>query len=187
MPSRSISARSRSASRRRPRSSRHRGDLNNLASLYQARGTHCRCLAAGGADDCGRPRAARASRLPCCSTRSRSGRCQPTRRFDEALDVIQHGTQSSAASAVNKLAVRARRRQRSSRRAGAAGSGSRERSGAARQGDHRRALQAGGARRRRRQRPAASGSPPSRPSAPPCKRPLPPNSPIMPRCRIRCR
>ena len=79
--------------------------VNNLASLYQAEGRT-------------------ADALPLVERMIASGRAQPRvalavlfeaqrqqimpleQALDEALDVIQHGAQSAAASAVNKLAVR---------------------------------------------------------------------------------
>ena len=80
--------------------------VNNLASLYQAEGRAADAIPLDGADDRQGPRAIGYRRLRCCSTRSGSRSCRPRQALDEALDVIQRGTQSSAASAVNKLAVR---------------------------------------------------------------------------------
>jgi CHAT domain-containing protein/tetratricopeptide (TPR) repeat protein len=79
--------------------------VNNLASLYQAEGRTAdampleeRMILSGRAQ----PRIA----LPVLFD-AQSKQLMPTEKaLDEALDVIQHGTQSSAASAVNKLAVR---------------------------------------------------------------------------------
>jgi len=79
--------------------------LNNLASLYQAEGRTSdalplveRMMAGGGAQ----PRVA----LPTLLDAQKKQLIPPDKAFDEALDVIQHGAQSSAASAVSKLAVR---------------------------------------------------------------------------------
>ncbi|MBV9459758.1 MAG: tetratricopeptide repeat protein [Bradyrhizobium sp.] len=78
---------------------------NNLASLYQAEGRTAdalqvveRLMAIGRAQ----PRAA----LPVLLDAPKKQLMPVEKAFDEALDVIQRGAQSSAASAVNKLAVR---------------------------------------------------------------------------------
>ncbi len=78
---------------------------NNLASLYQAEGRTAdalplveRLMTFGRAQ----VRAA----LPVLLAASNKQLMPAETAFDEALDVIQRGTQSSAASAVNKLAVR---------------------------------------------------------------------------------
>ena len=79
--------------------------LNNLASLYQAEGRTSdtlplveRMMAGGRAQ----PRVA----LPTLLDAQKKQLIPPDKAFDEALDVVQHGAQSSAASAVSKLAVR---------------------------------------------------------------------------------
>jgi len=78
---------------------------NNLASVYQAEGRTADALALvdklmifGRAQ----PRAA----LPVFLDARNKQLLPAEKAFDDALDVIQRGTQSSAASAVNKLAVR---------------------------------------------------------------------------------
>src|SRR6185437_9223162 len=79
--------------------------LNNLASLYQAEGRTSDALSlvermmAGGR---AQPRVA----LPTLLDAQKKQLIPPDKAFDEALDVVQHGAQSSAASAVSKLAVR---------------------------------------------------------------------------------
>jgi CHAT domain-containing protein len=79
--------------------------VNNLASLYQAEGRAAdalplmeRMIAAGHAQ----LRIA----LPVLFDAQRQQLMPAEKALDQALDVIQRGTQSSAASAVNKLAVR---------------------------------------------------------------------------------
>jgi len=78
---------------------------NNLASLYQAEGRTSdalplveRLMAVGRAQ-------ARAA-LPVLLDAPKKQLMPAEKAFDDALDVIQRGAQSSAASAVNKLAVR---------------------------------------------------------------------------------
>jgi hypothetical protein len=78
---------------------------NNLASLYQAEGRTAdalplveRLIAIG--------RAQIRAALPVLLDAPKKQLMPPEKAFDEALDVSQHGAQSSAASAVNKLAVR---------------------------------------------------------------------------------
>jgi CHAT domain-containing protein/Tfp pilus assembly protein PilF len=79
--------------------------LNNLASLYQAEGRTADALPlvertmAGG-------RAQLRVALPVVLDAPKKQLMSSEKAFDEALDVIQRGAQSSAASAVNKLAVR---------------------------------------------------------------------------------
>jgi CHAT domain-containing protein/Tfp pilus assembly protein PilF len=79
--------------------------LNNLASLYQAQGRTSDALPlvermmAGG-------RAQLRVALAVLLDAQKKRQMEADKAFDEALDVIQHGAQSSAASAVNKLAVR---------------------------------------------------------------------------------
>jgi CHAT domain-containing protein len=79
--------------------------LNNLASLYQAQGRTSDALPlvermmAGG-------RAQLGVALAVLLDAQKKRQMEADKAFDEALDVIQHGAQSSAASAVNKLAVR---------------------------------------------------------------------------------
>ena len=79
--------------------------VNNLASLYQAEGRTADALPlvermmAGG-------RAQLRVALPVLLDASKKQLMPSEKAFDEALDVIQRGAQSSAASAVNKLAVR---------------------------------------------------------------------------------
>ncbi len=79
--------------------------LNNLASLYQAEGRSADALPivettiASG-------RAQLRVALPVLLAASRQQLLPGEKALDDALDVVQHGTQSSAASAVNKLAVR---------------------------------------------------------------------------------
>jgi CHAT domain-containing protein/Tfp pilus assembly protein PilF len=79
--------------------------LNNLASLYQAEGRTADALPLvermmpGG-------RAQLRVALPVFLDAQKKQLLPPDVAFDKALDVIQHGAQSSAASAVNKLAVR---------------------------------------------------------------------------------
>lgn len=79
--------------------------VNNLASLYQAEGRTAdalpleeRMIMRGRAQ----PRTA----LPVLFDAQSKQLMSAEKAFDCALDVIQHGAQSSAASAVNKLAVR---------------------------------------------------------------------------------
>jgi CHAT domain-containing protein len=79
--------------------------VNNLASLYQAEGRTAdalplveRMMAAG--------RAQLRVALPVLLDAQKKQLMPSEKAFDEALDVIQRGAQSSAASAVNKLAVR---------------------------------------------------------------------------------
>jgi CHAT domain-containing protein len=79
--------------------------VNNLASLYQAEGRTAdalplveRMMASG--------RAQIRVALPVLLDAQKKQLMPPGKAFDAALDVIQHGAQSSAASAVNKLAVR---------------------------------------------------------------------------------
>jgi CHAT domain-containing protein/tetratricopeptide (TPR) repeat protein len=79
--------------------------VNNLASLYQAEGRTADALPllewmmAGG-------RAQLRVALPVLLEAPKKQLMSSEKAFDEALYVIQHGAQSSAASAVNKLAVR---------------------------------------------------------------------------------
>jgi CHAT domain-containing protein/Tfp pilus assembly protein PilF len=79
--------------------------LNNLASLYQAEQRFPDALAlvertiAGG-------RAQLRVALPVLLGAQRQQLLPAEKALDDALDVVQHGAQSSAASAVNKLAVR---------------------------------------------------------------------------------
>ena len=79
--------------------------VNNLASLYQAEGRAADALPlsermiAGG-------RAQLRIALPVLFDAQNQKLMPSEKALDEALDVIQRGTQSSAASAVNKLAVR---------------------------------------------------------------------------------
>jgi CHAT domain-containing protein/Tfp pilus assembly protein PilF len=79
--------------------------VNNLASLYQAEGRTAdalplveRMMASG--------RAQLRVALPVMLEAPKKQLMPSEKVFDEALDVIQRGAQSSAASAVNKLAVR---------------------------------------------------------------------------------
>jgi len=79
--------------------------LNNLASLYQTEGRNAdalpivqRMMAGGHAQ----PRVA----LPVLLAAQRQQSLPAEKALDDALDVVQRGSQSSAASAVNKLAVR---------------------------------------------------------------------------------
>ncbi len=79
--------------------------VNNLASLYQAEGRAAdaiplteRMIASG--------RAQLGIALAVLFDAQRQQIMPTEKALDEALNVIQHGTQSSAASAVNKLAVR---------------------------------------------------------------------------------
>jgi CHAT domain-containing protein/tetratricopeptide (TPR) repeat protein len=79
--------------------------LNNLASLYQSEGRNAdalpiveRMIGSGRAQ----PRVA----LAVLFAAQRGQAMRPEKALDDALDVVQHGAQSSAASAVNKLAVR---------------------------------------------------------------------------------
>jgi len=79
--------------------------VNNLASLDQAEGRTADALPlvermmVGG-------RAQLRVALPVLLDAQRKQLISAEKAFDEALDVIQHGAQSAAASAVNKLAVR---------------------------------------------------------------------------------
>lgn len=79
--------------------------LNNLASLYQTEGRTADALPimestiAGG-------RAQLRVALPVLFAAGRQQLMPSDKALDDALDVVQRGTQSSAASAVNKLAVR---------------------------------------------------------------------------------
>jgi hypothetical protein len=79
--------------------------VNNVASLYQAEARTADALPlvermmAGG-------RAQMRVALPVLLDAQKKQLVPPEKAFDEALDVIRHGAQSSAASAVNKLAVR---------------------------------------------------------------------------------
>jgi tetratricopeptide (TPR) repeat protein len=79
--------------------------LNNLASLYQREGRNPdalpiveRMIGSGRAQ----PRVA----LPVLFAAQRGQSMPAEKALDDALNVVQHGAQSSAASAVNKLAVR---------------------------------------------------------------------------------
>ncbi len=79
--------------------------LNNLASIYQTEGRNAdalpiveRMIAGGHAQ----PRVA----LPVLLAAQRQRSLPAPKALDDALDVVQRGSQSSAASAVNKLAVR---------------------------------------------------------------------------------
>ena len=79
--------------------------LNNLASLYQSEGRNAdalpiveRMIGSGRAQ----PRVALAGAV----RRAAGTGAGPEKALDDALNVVQHGAQSSAASAVNKLAVR---------------------------------------------------------------------------------
>ena len=107
--------------------------------------------------------------------------------IDLALDAIQRGTQSSAASAVNKLAVRL-----------AAGTDRlaelvrRDQDLAAEAEVLNKALVAAVSRERSKRDPAAEQRVKARlaafrPSARRCKRPWPRSFPTTPRCRIQCR
>jgi CHAT domain-containing protein/Tfp pilus assembly protein PilF len=79
--------------------------LNNLASLYQAEGRTADALPivertiAGG-------RAQLRVALSVLFAAQQQRLMPPEKALDDALNVVQHGAQSSAASAVNKLAVR---------------------------------------------------------------------------------
>jgi len=79
--------------------------VNNLASLYQAQGRTADALplvervTAGG-------RAQLGVALAVLHDAQQKQLMPAEKAFDSALDVIQHGAQSSAASAMNKLAVR---------------------------------------------------------------------------------
>jgi CHAT domain-containing protein/Tfp pilus assembly protein PilF len=79
--------------------------VNNLASLYQAQGRTADALAlmervmTNG-------RAQLRVALPALRDAQMKQLLPAEKAFDDALDVIQHGAQSSAASAINKLAVR---------------------------------------------------------------------------------
>ncbi len=158
--------------------------MNNLASLYQAEGRTADALPlvermmAGG-------RAQLRVALPVLLDAQRQHDAAE-KAFDEALDVIQRGAQSSAASAVNKLAVRL-----------AAGSDHlaelvRRDQDLASEADRldkaiiARCLKQGSTRDAAAEQ-AAIVSPPLPPNAPGCKRPCRRNFPIMRRCRIRCR
>jgi CHAT domain-containing protein/tetratricopeptide (TPR) repeat protein len=79
--------------------------LNNLALLYQGEGRNAdalpiveRMIGSGRAQ----PRVA----LPVLFAAQRDQAMATEKALDDALNVVQHGAQSSAASAVNKLAVR---------------------------------------------------------------------------------
>lgn len=79
--------------------------LNNLASLYQAEGRTAdalpiveRTIASG--------RAQLRLALPVLFAAQRQQLLASEKALDDALNAVQRGTQSSAASAVNKLAVR---------------------------------------------------------------------------------
>ena len=79
--------------------------LNNLASLYQSEGRNAdalpiveRMIGSGRAQ----PRVA----LAVLFAAQQGQAMRPEKALDDALDVVQHGAQSSAASAVNKLALR---------------------------------------------------------------------------------
>jgi CHAT domain-containing protein/Tfp pilus assembly protein PilF len=79
--------------------------LNNLAFLYQGEGRNAdalpiveRMIGSGRAQ----PRVA----LPVLLAAQNGGSVSSEKALDDALNVVQHGAQSSAASAVNKLAVR---------------------------------------------------------------------------------
>ena len=79
--------------------------LNNLASLYQAEGRTSDALPIVErliADGRAQPRVA----LAVLFAAQREQLMPGQKAFDEALNAVQRGTQSSAASAVNKLAIR---------------------------------------------------------------------------------
>jgi CHAT domain-containing protein len=78
---------------------------NNLASLYQAEGRTVDALPLVERAVAGDQAQLRVA-LPVLFDAQRRQLMASDRALDEALDVIQRGTQSSAASAVNKLAVR---------------------------------------------------------------------------------
>jgi CHAT domain-containing protein/Tfp pilus assembly protein PilF len=79
--------------------------LNNLASLYQAEGRTGDALPiVERTIENGRAQLRVA--LPVLFAAQRQQSLPAEKALDDALDVVQHGTQSSAASAVNKLAVR---------------------------------------------------------------------------------
>jgi CHAT domain-containing protein/Tfp pilus assembly protein PilF len=79
--------------------------VNNLASLYQAEGRTAEALPLlERMMDSGRAQLRVA--LPILLDAQKKQLLPPEKAFDEAIEVIQHGAQSSAASAVNKLAVR---------------------------------------------------------------------------------
>ena len=109
---------------------------NNLAYLLRLEDQHrrcaCRCSARLIAGGRAQPRVA----LPVLFDARQKDLLPPGTAFDDALNVVQRGAQSSAASAVNKLAVRLGRRQRPPRRTRAPGPGSGLGSRAARQVDH---------------------------------------------------
>ncbi len=187
MPSRCTSARWRSA--RRALGADHpdlAASLNNLASLYQAEGRTAdavpiveQTIASGRAQ----PRVA----LPVLLSAQQQQLMPAGKALDDALNVVQRGTQSSAAPPSTSWRC-GWRRDRPSRATGAPGSGSRRGSGDAGQGDRCRRLE--GTCRSAMPRPssaAGNGLPPFPPSAQACKKRLQPNFPIMPRCRIRCR
>ena len=79
--------------------------VNNLASLYQAEGRAADALPLMERM-IGNGRAQLRIALPVLFDAQRLKLTPTEKALDEALDVIQRGTQSSAASAVNKLAVR---------------------------------------------------------------------------------
>ena len=183
-PSRSISARCPSASSSvGPDHPDTITSLNNLASLYQAEGRTADALPmvermmAGG-------RAQLRVALPVLLDAQTKQLLPADAAFDKALDVIQHGAQSAASSAVNKLAVRLAAGTdrlaelvRRIRTLPAKPTVSTSRS-------YRRCR----SRARRAMRPrAARASPRSRPNARACRRRYRSISRIMPRCPIRCR
>lgn len=79
--------------------------VNNLASLYQAEGRAADAIPLMERM-IGKGRAQLGIALAVLFDAQRQQIMPTEQALDEALDVIQHGTQSSAASAVNKLAVR---------------------------------------------------------------------------------
>jgi CHAT domain-containing protein len=79
--------------------------VNNLASLYQAAGRTAEALSIEQRV-IGSGRAQPKIALPILFDAQRQNLLPCETALDQALDVIQHATQSSAASAVNKLAVR---------------------------------------------------------------------------------
>ena len=79
--------------------------VNNLASLYQAEGDTADALPLVERMIANASAQLRVA-LPVLLAAQRQQSISAEKALDDALDVIQRGTQSSAASAVNKLAVR---------------------------------------------------------------------------------
>ena len=79
--------------------------LNNLASFYQAQGRTSDALSIVERTIAGEHAQARVA-LSVLSAAERQQLLPTDRALDQALNMIQRGAQSSAASAVNKLAVR---------------------------------------------------------------------------------